>query len=121
MAKPRALVGAWAVPDFLWGPMRHVAGALRDRGDEPAARLCAQLLGNVLAYQVGLDDPGRHHGLLHVLVLPVYPLHAGDFDFRNPTSAAAGQGEGIKSEPIYEAMAEFVNQPVLLHPAISSY
>ena len=58
----------------------HVAGALRDRGDQPAPRFSALIVGNVLPDPLGLGDVfGFDRIVLHA-VPAVHPLSAHDLD-----------------------------------------
>ena len=70
-----------AVPDFRCRcPGRHVAGAVRHRGGQPAPRLPEFVLGHVLPDALGLDDLHRHdwHVLaamfLFVRILPMISI-----------------------------------------------
>ena len=49
-------------------PLRHVAGAVRDRRHQPAPRLPAVVVGHVLADRLGLEHVPRHHRVLLCLL-----------------------------------------------------
>ena len=73
---------------------RHVVRAIRDRGDQPDARLPAVVVGHLSGDEVGLRDVSGNAGAVHVPVLPVYPLPAHDSDVGAAHDAAAVEGEG---------------------------
>ena len=78
-----SLKPAGAVADFDRGEHRHVAGAIRDCGDQSASRLSAVVVGHVSADDVGLDDVHRHDRIFLYAVVSVHSLPADDFDFRD--------------------------------------
>ncbi len=60
LVRPRARQRAGAVRHRDVRQRRHVAGALRHRGDQPASRLPAVVVGHVLPDVLGLRDLLRH-------------------------------------------------------------
>src|SRR5437588_7887605 len=83
-----------AVVDLAGGERRHVAGALRDRGDESASRLFAVVVGLLQANPMGLVDVHRHDWIFPGAGVFVHPLSADDFDLRDADDFAGGRGRG---------------------------
>ena len=86
-----------AVPHLDVRQRRHVARAVRNRRHQPAPRLPALVVGDVLADALGLDDVLRHDRPVHHAVLPVHPGAADDLDLRDADDGAGGEGEGSES------------------------
>ena len=74
---------ARAVCDLAGRQTGHVAGALRDRGHQPAPRFPALVVGHVLPDELGLGDVHRTDRIVPHAVLPVHPLPAHDLDLRD--------------------------------------
>src|SRR5207253_5983200 len=72
-----------AVRDFAGGAGRHVARTLHYRRHQPASRLPALGVEDVLPDAMGLDDVLRVDRLVPDSVLFVHSLSAHDFDFRD--------------------------------------
>ena len=68
------------VRDFAGGERGHVAGAFCDRGDQPAPRLPALVLGHVLPHALGLGRVRGHDWFVPDVAVPLHPLPAGDLD-----------------------------------------
>src|SRR5262249_14880107 len=90
--------------------LRDVVRALRDHRDQPAPRLLALVVGDVLPDDLGLVDvPGHHRSVLRADV-PVPGFPAGDLDLRDARAGAGQRWEGARMKvrtPLYGLMAEF--------------
>src|SRR5205823_2899723 len=90
---------------------RDVARALHHRGDEPAPRLPAVVVGHVLPDALGLGDLHRDDGALRHPVPALHPLPPHDLDLRDAHDPPPGGGEGRRGmrrrTPIYGLLAEF--------------
>src|SRR5688572_8014090 len=64
-------------------------------------------MGDVLPDILGLVHIRRHHRALFGAAVPVYPVPADDFDFRDANDFAKGGRGVIKTAPIYGVLAEF--------------
>ena len=87
LRKIRRNVGR-AVRDLPGRPDRHVAGALRDRGHQPAPRFHALVVGNVLSDRLGLGDVLGYDRIVLHPVPAVHPLPAHDLDLRDARAGA---------------------------------
>ena len=79
------------VVDLAGGERRHVAGALRDRGDESAPRFSAVLVGLLQTDAMGLGDVHWHNRIFPGAGVFVHSLPADDFDLRDADDFAGGR------------------------------
>ncbi len=94
VAEEGAAQGAPAVRDCDRDQRRHVARTLRDRRHQPAPRLPAIVVGDVLPDDVGLVHVPGDARIVRDAAVPVPALPAGDLDLRDADAAAGGQGQG---------------------------
>ena len=103
-----ALECAGTFRNFADRQRRHVAGALRDRGDQPAPRFSALFLGHVLPDAVGLGYLRRHDRTVPDVAVPVHPLPAHDLDLRNAFAGGGnGRGETARNKGRLEKRCKF--------------